>query len=124
MNLFGLVAYAEGAANDAANNVQTTPEGGPMLILAQLAPLIIMVVLFYFILIRPQRKRDKENKAMLAAMKVGDKVVTIGGICGKITKIKDSFVYIETGSIGTDADKCTLKMERDSIKSVEQKKSN
>ncbi|MCH5212986.1 MAG: preprotein translocase subunit YajC [Oscillospiraceae bacterium] len=90
----------------------------------QFFPLIIIVVLFYFLLIRPQRKRDKENKAMLAAMKVGDKVTTIGGICGKVVKIKDNFVYIETGGVGSEAQKCTLKMERDAVKNVEQKKSN
>ena len=120
MNLFGLTAYAEEAAADGAN----AAVGGGAALLMQFFPLIIIVVLFYFLLIRPQRKRDKENKAMLSAMKVGDKVVTIGGICGKVIKIKDNFVYIETGSIGQDAQRCTLKMERDSIKTVEQKKSN
>lgn len=124
MNLFGLTAYAqEGAAGatDAAN-----ASGGAMIgsMAIQMLPLLIIVVLFYFLLIRPQRKRDKENKAMLAAMKVGDKVVTIGGICGKIIKIKDNFVYIETGVPGKEIADCALKFERDAIKSVEKKQSN
>ena len=119
MNLFGLTAYAgEGVAQ-----AEGAAASGAALVTSFL-PLVIIVVLFYFLLIRPQRKRDKENKAMLSAMKVGDKITTIGGICGKVVKIKDNFVYIETGSIGQDAQKSTLKMERDSIKNVEQKKTN
>ena len=122
MNLFGLVAYAEEAAEGAVQNGQQNVGIGGLI--GSFLPLVIIIVLFYFLLIRPQRKRDKETKAMLAAMKVGDKVVTIGGICGKITKIKDTFVYIETGGIGTDATTCVIKMERDAVKSVEKKKSN
>ncbi len=118
MNLFGITAYAEEAAATTAQQ--------PTVLSSVLgfAPLIIIVVLFYFMLIRPQRKRDKETKAMLNAMKVGDKVVTIGGICGKIVKIKDNYVFIETGNIGTQTEKSVLKMERDAVKSVEQKQSN
>ena len=89
--------------------------------LSSFLPLILLIVIFYFMLIRPQRKRDKETKAMLEALKVGDKVVTIGGICGKISKIKDEFVFIETGNIGTQDEKSLLKMQRGAIKSVEKK---
>ena len=56
--------------------------------------------------------------------KVGDKVVTIGGICGKITKIKDNYVFVETGNVGTQDEKSVIKMERDAIKTVEKKQSN
>lgn len=122
MNLFGITALA--AAENAAGNAAAGQPSGPAAMIASFAPLIIIVVLFYFMLIRPQRKRDKETKAMLNALKVGDKVVTIGGICGKIVKIKDSYVFIETGNIGTQDQKSVLKMERDSIKSVENKISN
>lgn len=122
MNLFGMVAYASEKAGDAA---QTAGEGSNVAMLIQsFLPLILIVVVFYFLLIRPQRKRDKETRAMLDALKVGDKVVTIGGICGKISKIKDNYVFIETGNIGTDDAKSTIKMERSSIKSVEQKVKN
>ena len=75
-------------------------------------------------MIRPQRKREKETKAMINALKVGDKVVSIGGICGKVSKIKDDFVIIETGNIGTQDERSFIKMERDSIKTVETKQSN
>ena len=57
--------------------------------LASLIPLIILLGLMYFLMIRPQNKRDKETKAMREALQVGDEVVTIGGICGKIVKTKD-----------------------------------
>ena len=82
-------------------------------------PLVLIIVLLYFMMIRPQRKKEKETRAMINAMKVGDKVVTIGGICGKVVKIKDEFVFIETGNIGTQDEKSVIKMERDAVKSVE-----
>ena len=53
-------------------------------------PLVLIIVLLYFMMIRPQRKKEKETRAMINAMKVGDKVVTIGGICGKVVKIKEA----------------------------------
>lgn len=119
MNLFGIVAQAaEGAATG------TSQTGGTANLLGTFLPLILLIVLFYFMLIRPQRKRDKETKAMLDALKVGDKVVTVGGICGKVSKIKDNYVFIETGNIGTQDEKSVIKMERSAIKSVEQKITN
>ncbi len=122
MNLFGITALAEAAADTAAQG--QTAQNSVLGTIVSFAPLIIIVVLFYFMLIRPQRKRDKETKEMLNAMKVGDKVVTIGGICGKITKIKDNYVFVETGNVGTQDEKSVIKMERDAIKTVEKKQSN
>ena len=55
----------------------------------------IDVLIMYFIMIRPQRKKEKELKAQIAAMKVGDKVVTIGGIYGTVCEIKENNVLIE-----------------------------
>ncbi len=115
MNLFGITAYATATTPDPAQ------QGGIGALISSFLPLILLIVLFYFMLIRPQKKRDKEMKAMLEALKVGDKVTTIGGICGKISKIKDNYVFIETGNIGTQDEKSLLKMERSSIKSVEKK---
>ena len=119
MNLFGLVAYA-------AENAGNAGEGGSTFaaMVSSFLPLILLVVLFYFMLIRPQKKREKETKAMLDALKVGDKVVAVGGICGKVSKIKDNYVFVETGNIGTQDEKSVLKFERSAIKSVEQKISN
>lgn len=125
MNLFSVVAYATEAAGQAGQTEgELTVMQQAMAWVIQLAPLIIMIALFWFLLIRPQRKRDKETKAMLDALKVGDKVVTIGGICGKVSKIKDSYVFIETGNIGTQEAKSVIKMERAAIKSVESKITN
>jgi preprotein translocase subunit YajC len=58
-------------------------------------PMIVIFVLFYFMLIRPQLKQAKQQKAMIEALKAGDEVATTGGIVGKITKVSDSFVSIE-----------------------------
>ena len=65
-----------------------------------------------------------DGNEVVMMVKVGDKVVTIGGICGKISKIKDTYVFIETGNIGTETEKSVIKMERDAIKSVEKKITN
>ncbi len=58
----------------------------------------LFFVVFYFLLIRPQNKRAKEHKAMLAALAVGNEVVTTGGILGKVTEVSENFVSIEIAS--------------------------
>ncbi len=75
-------------------------QGGALGAYSPILMLVIMIAIFYFVLIRPQRKKDKALKAMLAALKVGDEVASIGGIHGKIVKIKDDVFVLETG-IGT-----------------------
>lgn len=121
MNMGMLTAYAEpaeGTADSAATGGMMS--GG----VVNIVFIVFLIAMMYFMLIRPQKKREKEAKAMLDALKVGDKIVTIGGIVGKVSKIKDDYVIIETGNIGTQDEKSFLKMERDAIKSVETKKSN
>ena len=76
--------------------------------------------IFYFILIRPQRKKDKAYKDLLASMEVGDEVITIGGFYGTISKIKDEKVVIEAGPAGS-ADKTTLYVYKWAIKEVKKK---
>jgi preprotein translocase subunit YajC len=56
---------------------------------AQFVPLILIFVIMYFLLIRPQQKKVKEHQAMISALRRGDEVVTAGGLIGKITKVKD-----------------------------------
>ncbi|TCZ75118.1 preprotein translocase subunit YajC [Paenibacillus albiflavus] len=68
------------------------------------APLIVMVVLFYFLLIRPQQKRTKTRNMMLGNLKKGDKVVTIGGLHGTIMEITDDVVVLRVN----DASKMTF----------------
>ena len=58
-------------------------------------PIILMFVLLYFLMIRPQMKRAKEQKAMIEALQKGDEVVTAGGIVGRITKLTDQYVTVE-----------------------------
>jgi len=115
------VAYAEGATSAVAMDGPQGEVSPVMSGIVTFLPMIFVIVLLYFMMIRPQKKREKETRAMLDALKVGDKVVTIGGICGKISKIKDEFVFLETGNVGTPNEKSFIKMERDSIKSVEKK---
>ena len=83
------------------------------LLQSPLPMLVAMVAVFYFMIIMPQKKRDKQMKEMLAALKVGDEVVTIGGIIGTISSIKDDTVTLEVG-----ADKTKIKFERSAIKGL------
>ncbi|MBU3695065.1 MAG: preprotein translocase subunit YajC [Rhodocyclaceae bacterium] len=62
---------------------------------AGLLPMVVIFVLFYFMLIRPQMKRAKEHKQMIDALQVGDEVVTGGGVLGKVTKVADAYVTLE-----------------------------
>jgi preprotein translocase subunit YajC len=66
--------------------------------IAQFLPLIAMFAILYFLMIRPQMKRAKEHKALIAALQKGDEVVTQGGVTGKVTDIGDNYVKIEVGS--------------------------
>ena len=71
-----------------------TPESSLMSFL----PLILMFVVLYFLMIRPQMKRAKEHKALISALAKGDEVVTAGGVVGKITDVEDAYVTIDIGS--------------------------
>jgi preprotein translocase subunit YajC len=64
-------------------------------------PIILMFVVLYFLMIRPQMKRAKEQKAMMAALTKGDEVITAGGVLGRITKVTDHYVMVEIAS-GTE----------------------
>ncbi len=77
---------------------QTAPaaaQGGLESSLMSLLPLVLMFVVLYFIMIRPQMKRQKEHKAMVDALAKGDEVVTAGGLYGKISKVGESNLHIE-----------------------------
>lgn len=82
MNFFISDAHADAAGD---------PAGGML----SLLPLIVIFVLFYFLLIRPQQKRQKQHKDMVATLKKGDEVVTAGGTLGRITDVGDNFVSLE-----------------------------
>ena len=82
-------------------------------ILSSLMPMILILGVFYFLIIMPQRKKDKKNKEMLSALKVGDEIVTIGGIYGKIVRIKDETFFIESTN-----DKTKVLIARWAVKEV------
>ena len=69
--------------------------GGGMASFLSLAPLLLVFVVFYFLMIRPQQKRMKAVQASIAAVKKGDSVVTAGGILGKVTKVEETIVEVE-----------------------------
>ncbi len=72
------------------------PSGGTSFFI-QTIPLVLVFVIFWFLMIRPQQRRMKEHAAQIAAVKKGDRVVTGGGLIGKVTKVGDSEVEVELG---------------------------
>ena len=74
---------------------QTAAAAGPMDSVMQFLPIILMFVVLYFLMIRPQQKKAKEHKSLLEALSKGDEVVTASGMAGRVTKVGDDFVTIE-----------------------------
>ena len=102
------VACAEDAA------VEGTTAGGAGGMIEMIIMMVVMVAIFYFLLIRPQRKKDKAVKEMLNALKVGDRICTIGGIYGTISDIKSDVVTLTVGGQQTP-----MVIARWAIRSVE-----
>lgn len=98
MEFFIASAYAQDAA----------PQSG----LLSFLPLIIIFVVFYFLLIRPQTKRAKEHRQLVANLATGDEVVTNGGLLGRITQVGESFVTLEL------ADNVKIKLQKHAVASV------
>ena len=115
--LFGItMALAEGEAAGAGAQPQTQPQGDATLqLISMLVSMGLMVAVFYFLLIRPQRKKDKKVKEMLAALKKGDRICTIGGIYGTITSIKDDTITLAVGG-----DRTEMVIARWAIRNVEE----
>ena len=80
--------------------------------ITSLLPLVFIFVVFYFLLIRPQSKKAKEHKQMVASLAKGDEVVTNGGLLGKVTKVGDNFVDLEL------AEGIVVKLQRHAVGSV------
>lgn len=78
--------------SDAMAQAAPATQGNPI---ASFLPLILLFVVFYFLLIRPQQKKAKEHKQMIEALKKGDEVVTQGGIIGKITDLGETYLTVE-----------------------------
>jgi len=82
---------------------QTAPaapaaSGGAESSLMSLLPLVLMFVVLYFIMIRPQMKRQKEHKSMIEALAKGDEVVTSGGMIGRVSKLGETFLQVEVAN--------------------------
>ncbi len=90
-------------------HAEAEPAGGGI---ASFVPLILIMVIFYFLLIRPQQKRAKEHKNLIAELKKGDKVVTGGGIYGTIAKVKEGLVELDI------ADGVRVKVKADTISAL------
>jgi preprotein translocase subunit YajC len=86
--VFPLLMAAPQAAGDGA-------AGGPTSFITSLVPFAAIIAIFYFLIIRPQNKKQKDTQKMLAALKKGDKIVTIGGIHGTIQSVKESSVIVK-----------------------------
>ncbi len=109
------VAGAEAVTADTSAAASAAPAGamgGEMF--TTIIMMVAMVAIFYFLLIRPQRKKDKQVKNMLAALKVGDRICTIGGLYGTIAALKDDTVTLTMGSLQN-----TIVIARWAIRSVE-----
>jgi preprotein translocase subunit YajC len=78
------------------------PAGGAESSLLGLLPIILMFVVLWFLMIRPQMKRQKEHKALIEALAKGDEVVTAGGIVGKVTGVKEQYVSLEVSQSGSE----------------------
>lgn len=86
-------------------------------------PIILMFVVLYFLMIRPQMKRTKEHRAMLGALKKGDEVVTAGGIVGKITKVGESYITLEIAQLpetrhGQEAPSVEVNFQKSAIQTL------
>ena len=92
-------------------NFLSSPAGGMG---SSIVMLVVMIAVFYFMLIRPENKRKKEAEQMRSAVKTGDKIVTIGGICGTVVNVKDNRIVIETS-----ADQVRIEFEKWAISSNE-----
>lgn len=104
--------FISSAFAQAAPAAATSTGGDLMSSLGGMLPLVLMFVVLYFVMIRPQMKRQKEAKAMMEALAKGDEVVTAGGMLGRISRLGETFVHIEAAS-GVE-----LQVQRSSIVQV------
>ena len=105
-------AAATGAAEQGAEEAATSPVAA---LVSMLLPMALLFVVFYFMLIRPQRKKDKKVKEMLDNLKPQDRICTIGGIYGTIKSIKDDTITLSVGN-----QDMTMVVARWAIRSVEE----
>lgn len=86
--------------------------GGMESLLSSILPFVLIIAIFYFLILRPQQKRQKERQKLLESVKKGDKVVTAGGIYGTVDGIEDNLLLVKI------ADGVKVKMDRSSISTI------
>ncbi len=106
------VFTAFSAVNVFAEGETQQGQANPLAMVIQFVPLVLIFVVFYFLLIRPQKKKEKALKDMISSLKVGDTVASIGGIHGKIIRIKDDVFVLESG---LGANKSYISLDRSAI---------
>ena len=97
-------------------SISTNREGIMNNTYIQIIILVVFIAIMYFLLIRPQKKKEQEINKMRSSIAVGDQIVTIGGICGKVIKTKDDTLIIQVG-----ADKTKMEMKRWAVSTIEKK---
>jgi preprotein translocase subunit YajC len=102
--VFISTAFAQTAPAAAGGSAEST--------MLSLLPLVLMFVVLYFIMIRPQMKRQKEHKAMVEALAKGDEVVMAGGVLGRVSKVGETYVHVEV------ANNVELQVQRQSVVQV------
>lgn len=102
-----IITFLQDAAPSASNTAG---------MLSTIVPFALIIVIFYFFLIRPQNKKQKETEKMIAALKKGDKVVTIGGIHGVVSSTKEKTIIVKVD------DNCKIEFSRSAISGVENEK--
>ena len=108
MSFVSFLQEAPGAAASASSTAS---------MLSTIVPFVLIIAIFYFFLIRPQNKKQKETEKMIAALKKGDRVVTIGGIHGVVSSTKEKTVIVKVD------DNCKIEFSRSAIAGVENEKS-
>lgn len=111
--MYSLIAALGNTVSSAASADAAAPAGSG---LSSILMIVLMIAVFYFLLIRPQKKRDKEAKEMMAALKKGDKVVTIGGIRGTVAAVTDQSVFVKVD------DNVKIEFAKSAISSVQNQK--
>ncbi len=101
-------AYAQAASGAAA----------PGFSIEQMALPALMIVAFYFLLIRPQQKRAKEQKQMIEALTSGAEVITTGGLLGKINKVSDQYLVIEVGTVAGSSSGVEMTIQKSAVAAV------
>lgn len=105
--MYQLLLEASAAGAEAAGQAAAGSGMGSMLL-----PMIGIVAVMYFLMIRPQKKKEKEAQAMRSNIEVGDEIITIGGIVGRVVSLKDDTIVIETGS-----DRSKMRLLRSAVSS-------